>query len=160
MENVAKTGKSRKQLKIRKKIEKIINCKEKKKMNKLIDYILITFGAMMMAIGTSLFLLPNELSTGGFAGIATILYYLFNFPLGTTTFILNIPLLLIAYFQVGKKLFLRSIYGTLMLSLFIDIFDKITPLTRDSFLGCIYGGILMGIGTAVVLKNQASTRWL
>jgi len=47
-----------------------------------------------------------------------------------------------------------------MLSLFIDIFDKITPLTRDSFLGCIYGGILMGIGTAVVLKNQASTRWL
>ena len=129
-------------------------------MNSLIDYILITFGAMMMSIGTSLFLLPNELSTGGFAGIATILYYLFKVPLGTTTFILNIPLLLIAYIKVGKKLFIRSIYGTLMLSLFIDIFDKITPLTRDSFLGCIYGGILMGIGTAVVLKNQASTRWL
>ena len=160
MENVDKTLKTKKQIKMRKKIEKIINNKEKKGADKLIDYLLVTFGAIIMAMGISLFLLPNELSTGGFSGIATILYYLIHFPLGTTTLILNIPLLLIAYFKVGKKLFVRSIYGTIMLSIFIDIFDKITPLTNDRFLGCIYGGVMMGIGTAVVLKNQASTRWI
>lgn len=121
------------------------------------EYFFITVGCIAMAIGVSLFLLPNELSTGGFSGIAIILYYLFKWPLGTTIFILNIPLLLIAYFKIGKKLFIRSIYGTVMFSLFVDILDKVTPLTHDRFLGCIYGGIMAGIGTAIILKFHAST---
>ena len=53
------------------------------------EIILIAVGCIIMAVGTSLFLLPNKLSSGGFAGISTILYYLFNFPLGTTILILN-----------------------------------------------------------------------
>ena len=110
-----------------------------------------------MAMGVSLFLLPNELSTGGFSGIATILYYLCGFPLGSTMLILNIPLLLIAYFKIGKQLFFRSIYGTVIFSVLVDILDKVETLTHDKFLGCIYGGILMGIGTAIVLKYKAST---
>ena len=92
-----------------------------------------------MAAGVSLFLLPNELSTGGFSGIATILYYLFKFPLGSTMLILNIPLLLVAYFKIGKQLFFRSIYGTIIFSVLVDFFDKMEPLTHDKFLGCIYG---------------------
>lgn len=110
-----------------------------------------------MAAGVSLFLLPNELSTGGFSGIATILYYFFKIPMGATVLALNIPLLVIAYFKVGKQLFVRSIYGTIVFSLMIDLIDKITPLTFDRFLGCIYGGILAGIGTAIILKFDAST---
>ena len=51
---------------------------------------LIIIGCLFMAMGTSLFLLPNQLSSGGFAGIATIIYYLFNLPLGTTMLILNL----------------------------------------------------------------------
>ena len=110
-----------------------------------------------MAMGVAWFLLPNEISTGGFSGIATIVYYLFEFPLGTTILILNIPLLLIAYFRISKQLFFRSIYGTVVFSALIDIFDQIVPLTYDRFLGCIYGGVLMGIGTAIILKFRAST---
>ncbi len=121
------------------------------------DYFFITIGCLSMAIGVSLFLLPNELSTGGFSGIAIILYYLFKWPLGTTIFALNIPLLLIAYFKVGKKLFIRSIYGTVMFSLFVDLLDNVIPLTHDRFLACIYGGIMAGIGTALILKYHAST---
>lgn len=125
--------------------------------NSIQEYFFITVGCLTMAIGVSLLLLPNELSTGGFSGIATILYYLFKWPLGTTIFILNIPLLLIAYFKVGKKLFTRSIYGTVMFSVLVDILDKVMPLTHDRFLGCIYGGIMAGIGTAIILKFHAST---
>lgn len=110
-----------------------------------------------MAAGVSLFLLPNELSTGGFSGIATIVYYFFKVPMGVTVFALNIPLLIIAYFKIGKQLFARSIYGTIVFSLMIDLIDKITPLTHDRFLGCIYGGIFAGIGTAIILKFDAST---
>lgn len=146
-----------KQRKIRKKIEKICNNGQNKSSKILKEYFMITIGCMFMSIGISLFLLPNELSTGGFSGIATIAYHLWGFPVGIAILILNIPLLLIAYFKVGKKLFIRSIYGTIMLSLLIDLLEKIIPLTNDRFLGCIYGGIMAGIGTAIILKYNAST---
>lgn len=121
------------------------------------EYVIIALGCTIMAAGVSLFLLPNELSTGGFSGIATIVYYFFKIPMGVTVLALNIPLLIIAYFKVGKQLFARSIYGTIIFSLMIDLIDKITPLTFDRFLGCIYGGIFAGIGTAIILKFDAST---
>ena len=57
----------------------------------------------------------------------------------------------------GKHFFINAISGTILLSLFIDIFDKFEPLTNDRFLGCIYGGIIAGIGTAIILKAGAST---
>lgn len=120
-------------------------------------YIGIAIGALLMAVGISLFLVPNELSTGGFSGISLITYYLFKFPLGTTMLILNIPLLIIAFFKIGKELFFRSIYGTVLLATFVDWLARLKPLTQDRFLACIYGGILVGIGTAVILKLNGST---
>lgn len=110
-----------------------------------------------MAIGTSLFLLPNQLSSGGFAGIGTILYYLLNLPLGTTMLILNIPLFLLAFIRVGKENVVKGIIGTILLAFFIDIFEQWKPLTTDRFLACIYGGICVGLGTAIILKANAST---
>ena len=132
-------AKNKKQKKIRKDIEKICEIRKQTIKNIFKEYVLITIGCIVMAAGVSLFLLPNELSTGGFSGIATILYYLFKFPLGSTMLILNIPLLLIAYFKIGKQLFFRSIYGTVIFSVLVDFFDKMEPLTHDKFLGCIYG---------------------
>ena len=60
----------------------------------IIEAIQIIVGTSIIAFGTSLFLLPNQLSAGGFSGIGTITYYLLGIPLGTTTLILNIPLFL------------------------------------------------------------------
>lgn len=60
-------------------------------------------GAMIMAFGTSLFLLPNQLSTGGFSGIATITYYLFNIPMGMMNLILNIPMFIFSNYRIGRK---------------------------------------------------------
>ena len=110
-----------------------------------------------MGTGTSLFLLPNKLSTGGVSGIATIGYYLFNLPLGTTILVLNIPLFIIAFFKIGKEIFTKSIIGTVLLSQAINLFEKIKPLTQDRPLACIYGGILVGVGMAIVLKGNGST---
>lgn len=121
------------------------------------ETILIIIGCFLMAAGTSLFLLPNQLSSGGFTGIATITYYLFNIPVGTFTLLLNIPLFILTFIKVGKEVAIKGIVGTIILSVFIDLLDKVTPLTDDRFLACIYGGILSGIGTALVLKANAST---
>ena len=60
-----------------------------------------------MGISTANFLLPNQLSTGGFAGISTIVYYLFKFPAGNVLIALNVPLLLVAFFRINKGLFFK-----------------------------------------------------
>ena len=122
-----------------------------------IELIQILAGTSLMAVGTALFLLPNQLSAGGFSGISTIFYYLFELPIGTTTFLLNVPLFIMAFFKFGRYFFIRSITGTFFLSLFLNWFEKWEMLTHDRLLACIYGGILMGIGTAIILKANSST---
>ena len=114
-------------------------------------------GAIIMAIATSLILLPNQLSTGGFAGIATIFYYFLNIPMGTTILSINIPLFIFATYKLGKSFVIRSFIGTVTFSFSIDILDKLQPLTQDRFLACIYGGIIIGLGTAIILKANSST---
>lgn len=110
-----------------------------------------------MAIGVSLFLLPNKLSAGGVSGLATIIYYVFNFSMGTTIVLINVPIFLFAFYRLGKQVFINSIIGTISLSIFIDLFDKYEPITSNGLLACIYGGILIGIGTGIVLRANSST---
>lgn len=114
-------------------------------------------GAIIMAIATSLFLLPNQLSSGGVAGIATIFYYFLKIPMGTTILAFNIPLFIFAAYKLGKGFFIKSIIGTTTFSIAIDILDRFNPLTQDRFLACIYGGIIIGFGTAIILKANSST---
>lgn len=114
-------------------------------------------GSFIMAVSISLFLLPNELSSGGFSGIATILYYTLNVPMGWTILVLNIPLFLLSGYKVGKEFFIKSLIGTVSLSFFIDMLDSFTAVTNDKILACVYGGILTGMGTAIILKNGSST---
>ena len=114
-------------------------------------------GSLIMAAGTSLFLLPKQLSSGGVAGIATITYYLFNIPMGTVILAINIPLFALAVYKLGKMFFIKSMLGTISFSIFIDILDQVQALTNDRFLACIYGGIIIGFGTAIILKANSST---
>ncbi len=123
----------------------------------IINFIQTIIGTALMAFATDLFLLPNQLSVGGFSGIGTIFYYLFKLPIGTTVFILNIPLFIFALIKNGKRFFLDSIVGTISLSLFLNLFENIGTATHSGFLACIYGGILSGIGTSIVLNANAST---
>lgn len=131
---------------------------KKDKFKQILKEMLETIlGALIMAAGVSLFLLPNQLSSGGIAGVATIFYYLLDIPMGTVIIAINIPLFLFSMYKVGKMFFLKSIVGTVSMSIFIDLLDKIEPLTTDRFLACVYGGILLGLGTTLLLKAEAST---
>lgn len=123
-----------------------MHIEEKNNVKKIIRDILGTIlGALIMAFGISLFLLPNQLSTGGIAGVATILYYLFHIPMGTAMIVINIPLFLFSIYKIGRGFFIKSVVGTISLSVFIDILDKFNPLTNDRFLACVYGGIIIGL---------------
>ena len=131
--------------------------KEKEEENTILMLIQILIGAFIMAFGVSQFLLPNQLSSGGFTGIATVTYYLLKLPVGATVIALNIPLFIMSFIRKGKEFLIRGIIGTVSLSVFIDILDKFEPLTEDRFLACIYGGIIVGLGTSIILKANAST---
>ena len=97
----------------------------KSKIKKTIINIVATvIGAFIMAIGVANFLLPNQLSSGGVSGIATITYYLLKIPMGVTIITVNMPIYLFARYKLGKELFINSIIGTISLSVFIDFLDK------------------------------------
>lgn len=134
-----------------------MDIKEKIIKTTAIEIVETMVGAFIMAIATSLFLLPNQLSSGGIAGIATIFYYFLKIPMGTTILIFNIPLFIFAVYKLGKSFFLKSIIGTISFSISVDLLDRFNALTQDRFLACIYGGIIIGLGTAIILKANSST---
>ena len=119
-----------------------------------LETMLIVIGTFIMAVGISQFLLPNQLSSGGIAGIATITYYLFHVPMGTMILLINIPLFCLSFYKIGKSFFIKSMIGTITLSVFIDFFDQFEPLTNDRFLACIYGGIIIGLRYCDYLKSK------
>ena len=121
------------------------------------NFIYIVFGCLLAAFGTGIFLLPAKLSCGGFSGIATVIYYLFDFKVGYTIMILNIPLFIYSILKMGKGFTIKSIFATIIYSCFIDLFSIKEIVINDMFLACVYGGILIGVGLALVLKANAST---
>lgn len=120
-------------------------------------FCLIILGCGLAGFGTASFLLPNQISSGGFAGIATIVYYFFNIQMGTTILILNVPLFILGYIKLGKKFIFKTIIATFLYSKFIDIFSELNFFTEDRLLSSIYGGILIGLGLAIVFKTDTST---
>ncbi len=89
------------------------------------------------------------------------MYYLFGVKVGTTTLILNIPLFIIAYVKVGKRFLTKAIIGTVVLSALLNLFEIIFAnfkvITHDKLLASIYGGLIVGVGNAIILKDNAST---
>lgn len=120
------------------------------------EILFIVFGAILMAIGTGSFLLPNQLSSGGFSGIATVLYYFLKIDMSKSIIFLNVPLFIIGLFKLGWKFILRTVFATTIYSYAIDISNNII-VVEDRVLASIYGGIVIGIGLAFILKTNTST---
>lgn len=131
-----------------------------KEENKIIQIILLILGTLILSIAINVLYLPNNLSTGGASGLALIIYYLYKVPVGLTVIVINIPLFLIAFKDIGWKFCSKSVIGTVLLSLFIELtggLNNIINIEKDLFLGCIFGGLLNGIGLSLVFKANGST---
>ena len=123
---------------------------------RLMAYGQILLGSLLGAIAYPLFLVPNHIAPGGLTGIATILNYLFRWPVGMTSLLLNIPLFLMGYRSMGRVFALRSLVATLLFSLLIDIIP-LPPMTADPLLGALFGGVLLGLGLGLILRGGATT---
>lgn len=124
------------------------------------NFILIVLGAYLISLSINMFLLPHKMTTGGASGIATILYYLSNIPMGITILAINLPLFVIAIVKLGKKFVIKTIFSTVLLSVFLELFkyDQVTQTTQiDLLMSCIFGGIISGIGLSLTFKAGASS---
>ena len=122
------------------------------------EYLFIVLGVLLTAVGLDMFLVPNRIAAGGVSGIATIIHYAAYFPVGATMLAINIPLFMISVKRLGMGFGLRSLFGTIVLSLLIDIMVPVVPVpTRDPLLASIYGGIIVGIGLGIVFRNRGTT---
>lgn len=77
--------------------------------------------------------------------------------MGTTILILNLPLFILGYIKLGKGFIFKTIVATFLYSKFIDVFSAFDFSTEDRLLSTIYGGVLIGIGLAIVFKADSST---
>ncbi|ULT59052.1 YitT family protein [Neobacillus drentensis] len=115
--------------------------------------IAITIGAILMATGLEIFLVPNHVIDGGITGISIMLAHLTGWKLGLFLFILNLPFVYLGYKQMGKTFAFSTIYGIIVLSIFTSFFHPIPPFTEDILLATLFGGMILGIGVGLVIRN-------
>ena len=137
------------------------------------SYLVIALGCLVMTIAMNLFLIPYKLAPGGVSGLSTVIYYVINgtIPVGMLMLIFNIPLFLTGYKSRGHQFLIRSLFGAVLLSLMIDgtssffnllvneyfiKFDQ-TMAVPDLLLNALVGGLIMGFGLGIILKEEATT---
>lgn len=124
----------------------------------LIDFFGILVGAIILAAGMNMFMVPNMLAPGGVSGLAVVAYHLFKIPVGLTIILLNIPLFIIGYRVLGSRVVLQSLLGTFLFSLAVEITVPLLPsATDDLLLASVYGGLVMGVGVGLVFRYRGST---
>lgn len=141
------------------------------------DYLFITLGLLMYAIGFTCFQLPYQITTGGVAGAGAVLFYAFGLPVHYTFFGVNIILLSIAIKVLGLKFCMKTIYAVIMLTVLLALGQKamfelgqLNPgqytfsaqqlpqlLGTQSFMACVIGAALEGIALGIVFLNNGST---
>lgn len=122
-------------------------------------YFGVIIGCLIAAASINLFVVPSHLLTGGVTGIAMIVYYLAELPIGVQTFIYNIPLLIASYKLLGKKYTVDVVIGTVIFSICLDAtkFLNAYAPANDLMLASIYGGVFNGIGYGIVFRMNGST---
>ena len=113
-------------------------------------------GAFIVAVALEMFLLPNKIIDGGVIGISMMVSYITKWNLGLLIFCINIPFMLIAFKALGKKFIANTFVATAMLSLATNIAVNLKPATNDLLLATVFGGILLGLGVGLILRNNAS----
>ncbi|MEM5779987.1 MAG: YitT family protein [Lawsonibacter sp.] len=123
------------------------------------DLLLLTLGILIYSIGTHCFISPANIAPGGVIGIALMINHITGLPIGAMTLCMNIPLLVIAWFHLSKRFVLRTGFASVLSSLTLDlIVAKFLPMyTGDLLLSGLYGGILVGVGMAIIFQSGSTT---
>ncbi len=128
--------------------------------NTLTTYALLTIGGLILACNVAIFLTPSHIAPGGVSGMAIILNHYTGFPVGTTMLILNIPLLILGFRNLGRFHFLtKTAYVVLIYNLGADVVARYLPpgVSQNILLNAIFAGVVGGIGTGIVYRAGGTT---
>lgn len=132
-----------------------------RQISRLEQYIMITIGVIVMASGFYFFLIPADLVAGGVTGLALVINKLVNqISISLFVLIMNLILLILGLFVLGKRVFLKSIYGSLLFPAVLFLFEEFLPLidyNNDYIIVVVFGGALLGLGFGLVLKFGGTT---
>ena len=124
------------------------------------EYSIIALGVFIMAVGLQFFFFPNKIASGGITGFALIITHMFNIPSSIIVTIGNVILFSMAFVMISGQFGIKSIYATILLSLFLGLFEKFTPnyaFTDDLILATIFGSVFTAVGVAMIYMFEAST---
>jgi len=126
------------------------------------DYGIITVGMLLGAVGLTLFLLPNEITTGGIMGIASIIYWGTGIPVQETYFVMNALLIAAALKVLGWRFCAKTIYAVSVFTLGVFVLQhmvdpKLHLLADQKFMACIVGGVFLGTSVGLGLSAGGST---
>ena len=125
------------------------------------EYAMITLGVILVAVGLQYFYSPNDLAAGGLTGTALIInHFIPKLSVGITIFVGNLILYVIAFFMIGGDFGFKTIYGSVMLSVIIEILDRVfkaRALTNNLLIAVLVGAILISLGLALAFYYNAST---
>ena len=119
----------------------------------LYQYAVITLGALVLALGQLVFIKPLHIPLGGVSGVALVVNYLWKLPIGLVSIVLNLPLFVLGWRTMGREFFYKTVYATVVNSIFLDILDPILPaFPVEMLLAALYGGIVMGAGYGLLFR--------
>ncbi len=127
-----------------------------RKKEVFLSYLMIVIGCVIGGIAYPLFLTPCGIAPGGLTGVGMIFHHLFGWPVGTVSLLLNVPLFILSYRQMGPVFAFRSLVAMTLFSLSIDILP-VGPMTTDPLLATLFGGVLLGIGLGIIMRAGATT---
>lgn len=135
--------------------------KELKKKRRQVGFyfkrlLLITIGAAIAAIGLKIFLVPNSIIDGGVVGLSIMGETITGLPFGVIFVIMSIPFVVYGWKRLGRAFALYTFYAIVALSIFSGVFSQYPPLTTDSFLAAIFGGIIDGLGVGLIIRYGGS----
>lgn len=132
--------------------------KKEKVLNLLKDIGTDVVGSVIFAVGVAVFTTPNEIAPGGVTGIATMLHSITGMQMGTLTFLLNIPLVLLGLFVLGKRFTLNTFRTLFILSVITNIIESVLPVYTESVLmAAIFGGAAIGAGMGIIFLRGSTT---
>lgn len=123
------------------------------------SYAVITLGSLLYALAYNIFYAPNLVAMGGLTGLGQVLNALIPvLPVGTTVFVMNVPLFFLGWKFIGGHLLVSSLYAMTFSSFAIDVMDMIYQFPpMDTMLAAIFGGALLGAGIGLVFSKGATT---
>lgn len=134
---------------------------ENKTLRTLAEYGLITFSIWIMVVGIYFFKFPNNFAFGGVTGFATVISALTHWSASEFTTIVNTVLLVAGFLFLGRSFGIKTVYATLMMSLFLYFLERLypitRPLTREPLLELIFAILLPSVGSALLFNTGASS---